>query len=87
MRVFHGSTLVASQSETTHWHDNGRNRPAISSRQLGSGMRLNRDAGLSHQTSPSLSSLSSAVSSSQPLTFWMITYNYNFVNRIYNRWT
>ena len=39
MRVFHGSTLVASQSETTHWHDNGRNRPAISSRQLGSGMR------------------------------------------------
>ena len=85
MRVFHGSTLVALQRKATHWHDNGCNRPAISGRRLGSGMRVNRSAGSSHQMGPSLSSLSSAVSSSQPLTFKRITYNYKLVNRVYSR--
>ena len=38
----------------THWHDNGCIRPAISDRQLRSGINPGRGTGTSHQTAPSL---------------------------------
>ena len=52
-KVFHGSTLITA-SAVTHWHCNGRTRPAISDRQLRSGIITGRGTDALHQTAPSL---------------------------------
>ena len=78
-KVFHGSTLVASYL-ATHWHYNGCARPAISGRQLRSGIAPNSSKALSPDRPLSGKLILARVSSSQLFNFVTIAYIFQIVN-------